>query len=134
MPKNNTTQEQVEKARAEHKAAESKKAAEASAKKSEIRSRASSGEEVSVDELAYGLGETIVAQRFPGRPVTASARHRAASTLHGWADHAHHAGKPMKLTREDYLAALDAAQKTDKHGKAQPHAPAVSEYSPHRKG
>lgn len=39
-----------------------------------------------------------------------SARHAAAVVLHGWQKHAHHAGAPFMLTREQYEAALRAAE------------------------
>lgn len=130
----NVTQEQVNKAKADFKAEQSAKASKEKARKAELSNKAADGSTLTVDELAIIEGETQTARRFPGQPVTASARHRAAAVLHGWLDHAHHAGQPMRMVRDDYLAALAAADTTDERGRAQPHKPAESEYSPHRKG
>jgi hypothetical protein len=58
--------------------------------------------------------------------------HEAASALHGWASHAHHAGEPIKLTRADYEAALSAAGKTNTHGEYEPHPAALSPHAPKR--
>ncbi len=68
--------------------------------------------------------------------VQFSASHAAAAVMHGWGrydlnnnpeawGHLHHAGEPLKLTRQDYLAALKAAESGDV-----PHAAAVSPYKP----
>lgn len=46
-----------------------------------------------------------------GRPHPALWRHAGAAALHQWALEAHHAGKPLELTRADYEAALEAAAK-----------------------
>lgn len=37
-------------------------------------------------------------------------QHAAARVLHGWGKHQHHAGAPMLLTRDEYEAALRAAE------------------------
>lgn len=58
-----------------------------------------------------------------------SVEHEVASVLHGWREHEHHAGEPIKLTKEDYLAALAAAMPTE--GNPIPHPAAVS---PHKGG
>src|SRR5262245_51331988 len=51
-----------------------------------------------------------------GKPFDAPTeflwQHESAAILHGWALHAHHAGEPMKLSRQDYEAALKAAGET----------------------
>ena len=85
-----------------------------------------------------------------------SMQHVAAEALHGWKDHAHHEGKPIKLNLEDYKSALKAAWKPVtravlKDGKLgepidslkaaedgiptvtdyEPHAPAFSKHAPH---
>jgi hypothetical protein len=36
-------------------------------------------------------------------------QHKTAAALHGWADHAHHEGKPIEITGEAYYNALVAA-------------------------
>jgi hypothetical protein len=33
-------------------------------------------------------------------------RHEVAAVLHGWREHAHHAGAPLELTRDDYDLAI----------------------------
>lgn len=38
-----------------------------------------------------------------------SWQHNAAAALHGWAEHEHHEGKPLELSRDDYKKALLAA-------------------------
>ncbi len=50
--------------------------------------------------------------------------HGAANGGHGWALHEHHAGAPMQLTREDYLAAIRAALTSP----FAPHPAALSPY------
>jgi len=62
-----------------------------------------------VDELARKHGEFIPAK--PGCKWLQdrySARHAAASTRHGWGAHRYHAQEPMRVSSEDYLAALAA--------------------------
>src|SRR5690348_4277575 len=63
-----------------------------------------------------------------------SALHNAAAILHGWGKkdepwgHRHHAGEPMKLSRADYLKALEKASETDEFGEYVPHPGALSEH------
>jgi len=81
-----------------------------------------------------------------GRSVQASGAahfshlHNAAAILHGWGKrnaagddepwgHRHHAGEPIKLTRADYLKALEAAGTTDEHGEYVPHPGALSPHA-----
>lgn len=49
--------------------------------------------------------------------------HAAASALHGWAQHEHHAGEPIMLTASAYLDAVGAA--------ADGAPPAMAALSPH---
>ena len=56
-------------------------------------------------------------------------KHAAAAALHGWAEHAHHEGKPMELEPEDYAAALKAAEAPNAEGEYVPHAPALSKHA-----
>ena len=56
-------------------------------------------------------------------------KHEAASVLHGWKRHEHHAGAALLLTRAEYEGALEAASKTDARGEYLPHKPALS---PHK--
>lgn len=61
-------------------------------------------------------------------------QHAAAAALHGWADHAHHEGKAILLTAEEYFHALVAATEPDaKRGDYVPHAPALSPHSGYAK-
>ncbi len=84
--------------------------------------------------------EEWAAQAFP--PVGAKRdrnhpslwQHAAAAALHGWAEHAHHAGAPMRLSAEDYFAALVAASEPDTQGNYRPHPGALSRHAPARKG
>jgi hypothetical protein len=55
--------------------------------------------------------------------------HEAASVMHGWKLHEHHAGAPLQITREDYEAALRAAGETDAVGQPIPHARAMSQHA-----
>lgn len=55
-------------------------------------------------------------------------QHESAAMEHGWAQHAHHTGEPIKLTREDYEAALKAV--TPEKGNPVPHAAALSPHKP----
>ena len=63
---------------------------------------------------------------FPPRPSGAAHsdlwHHAQARYLHRWSDHAHHAGAPIQLTRQDYLAAIEAALTESIH------APAMGAY------
>ena len=59
------------------------------------------------------------------RPTFDRWKHGAAAALHGWRQHAHHAGAPMELSEPDYDAALEAAQKAE----CIPHKPALSEHA-----
>lgn len=52
--------------------------------------------------------------------------HAAARTVHGWRQHRYHAGKPLQVTRDDYMAAIAAAN--DNTGEVKPHGPALSEH------
>lgn len=56
-------------------------------------------------------------------------KHAAAAALHRWVEHAHHTGRPMVLSAEDYAAALKAAEGPDKTGNYAPHAPALSPHT-----
>jgi hypothetical protein len=57
-------------------------------------------------------------------------RHGAAEALHGWTLHEHHAGAPIQLTREDYVAAIKAA--TTPANTFAPHPAALSPFHPGR--
>lgn len=82
-----------------------------------------------VYELARKYGEFIPAK--PGcrwLQDRYSWRHAAADVRHGWASHRYHANEPMRLSDEDYLAALDAVSHPDGF---RVHQGAVSPYCPH---
>lgn len=49
--------------------------------------------------------------------------HQAASALHGWSLHLHATGKAMRLSREDYLKAVEAGLKPVPN---KPYDPALS--------
>jgi hypothetical protein len=48
-------------------------------------------------------------QPQPVEGLAFSAEHASAAALHGWGQHEHHEGEPIKLSRADYEAALKAA-------------------------
>lgn len=54
--------------------------------------------------------------------------HAMARQLHGWHEHEHHAGAPMRMSKAAYIDALAAANTTDpkRHGK-----PSLNAKSPH---
>ena len=54
-------------------------------------------------------------------------QYAAAETAHGWKAHAHHAGKELNITKEDFDAALKAALGNSK-GVIEPHKPALSKH------
>lgn len=58
-----------------------------------------------------------------------SMMHECAAVLHGWREHEHHAGTPLLMSEEDYLAALKATM--PEVGNPVPHKPACS---PHKGG
>lgn len=91
-------------------------------------------EKVPVTELPRLTGH-VLELKFPAKRTIPDAAHEAASSLHGWAEHAHHVGKPLELTRRDYEAALEAAAKPRKgERRLRPHQPALSPHCPHRFG
>jgi len=59
-------------------------------------------------------------------PAVPCWQHGAASGLHCWELHEHHAGGPLMLTESDYLAALKAAEGPQ----YKPHAAALSPHAP----
>lgn len=59
------------------------------------------------------------------KPNPYSPAHRTAARAHGWDERARQGYAPLMLTKEDYLAALKAAQGCDKHGAVCTHAPAL---------
>jgi hypothetical protein len=55
---------------------------------------------------------SVVVSSVNGQSVNAgqySWQHAAAASLHGWAEHEHHEAKPLRLSPDDYKAALLAA-------------------------
>lgn len=59
-------------------------------------------------------------------PAIPSWQHGAASALHCWEFHEHHANGPMLLSKSDYLAALKAAEGPS----YKPHPAALSPHAP----
>jgi hypothetical protein len=107
----------------------------------------------SPDEHAKALGgvktvmRTAVIGNQPASFELYHQFHAGAEALHGWREHAHHAGEPIKLSVEDYKAALKAASEPvtrviDKDGKptgepvdslemANKGIPTITDYEPH---
>jgi len=83
---------------------------------------------LTVDELARKHGHFIPAKRrCRWLQDRYSWQHAAASERHGWRVHKHHAHEPMRLSDEDYLAAIGAVS-----GRAiRVHPGALSEHCPH---
>lgn len=80
---------------------------------------------------ARGAGRGTRVASVGGRAAPASTyswQHNAAAQLHGWPQHEHHAGAPIRLTREDYELALAAAEAPDPAGEYEPHEAALSEH------
>jgi hypothetical protein len=76
-----------------------------------------------------------------------SMQHAAAEALHGWKEHAHHEGKPIEISVDDYKRALLAAWKPvtrpvlkdgklgdpiDSHEAAEKGIATVTDYEPHK--
>lgn len=66
--------------------------------------------------------EQLAAQVPRSTPIGLVA---AAARLHGWSEHRHATGQPMRMAAVDFEAALKT---TLKPGKASPHLPAASEH------
>jgi hypothetical protein len=60
-------------------------------------------------------------------------QHNCAAALHGWADHEHHAGAPIRITAKAYRNALRAAAGPDATGDYVAHQAALSPHCPHTK-
>jgi hypothetical protein len=58
--------------------------------------------------------------------------HEAAATIHGWREHEHAFARAIRLTGEDYEAALEAAKRPNDRGEYVPHEPALSDAKPKR--
>lgn len=84
------------------------------------------------EEHARALGQvqlrkrmaTLKGQRREHEAFTSF--HNAASVMHGWAAHEHHTGETIRLTREAYLGAIEAAHNENNP----PHPAALSPYKP----
>lgn len=107
----------------------------------------------SPEEHAKALGGVKTVQRSAvvgNQPASFELYHQfhaAAEALHGWREHAHHAGKPIQLTRAEYEAALKAAaapvtraldkdgkptgEPIDSHEAAAKGTPTITDYEPH---
>lgn len=90
-------------------------------------------------EHAIALGkvhvyqETVKVGRAGSNPVPGTRDeydwdHNAASALHRWLPHEHHAGAPIRITRAAYEAALAAASNPNASGHYVPHSAALSPY------
>jgi hypothetical protein len=83
-------------------------------------------------------GRGTFAATMGGRaiPVTSKPRgsvaYEVAKMAHGWAQHEHEEGKPLLMTRADFLKALEVAMTFNPKGESNTHAPALSKHK--RKG
>jgi hypothetical protein len=91
--------------------------------------KATRGATKTPDEWARELG-LIIKTRADWQQEGFAAEHAGAAMLHGWREHAHHAGAPMQLTLEDYKAALKAINTSP----AKPHPAALSKHCNHNFG
>ena len=68
---------------------------------------------MTVVELARRSGRVVKQEhrlrRTPGVVHASTPEHKAAAALHGWKAHLEFTGEPMRLTHEDYEAAIAAA-------------------------
>lgn len=114
---------------------------------------------LSPQQHAKALGGVKTRQRVAqvnGQPDTFEDYHpfhAAAEALHGWREHEHHEGEPIRLTREEYEAALKAASAPitrvaddverksesfkkgtpiDSHKAAELGVPVITDYEPHK--
>ena len=78
-----------------------------------------------------GNVKSVRLPEFPGLSPLYSWQHASAAVVHGWREHAHHAGAPMQLTREDYEAALRSASTAALTESGQPIDPKGDVYRPH---
>lgn len=62
------------------------------------------------------------------RPAPVSWDHAVADQVHGWTEHGQHSADPLRITREAYEAALQAARTPDDHGNYSAHVAAKSQY------
>jgi hypothetical protein len=81
------------------------------------------------EERGIKPSPNTVAVRGAQLPKQDAWKHAAAAALHGWAEHAHHTGKPMELSAEGYEAALKAVEGPGKSGDYEPHPAALSPHS-----
>jgi hypothetical protein len=58
-------------------------------------------------------------------------QHNSAVVVHGWREHAHHAGAPLLIERKDYEAALRSASTARLTDAGQPIDPKLPLYQPH---
>jgi hypothetical protein len=56
--------------------------------------------------------------------------YRAAAVLHGWTTHKLHTATPLRISTDDFKAALKASHEADESGNYKPHSPACSPYCP----
>ncbi|NBC17445.1 MAG: hypothetical protein GVY18_09060 [Bacteroidetes bacterium] len=98
--------------------------------RTEKRKPQSSVETKSVDNWARELGHRRwIRNPHPGR-YEYDSEHACAAVVHGWDKHAHHAGRPMRISKADYLAAIEAAKRPPPGTRRyQPHPAALS---PHK--
>lgn len=87
-------------------------------------------------EWARAFGKLKMLKQIDGSRASVFAPdHAAAMNLHGWANHRHHANGELMLTEDQYLAALEAAQRpvlcTDGKSHYVPDEKARSKYCPH---
>jgi len=82
----------------------------------------------SAAEAPIPVGSPTVGEHAARLPKGDAWKHAAAAAMHGWAEHAHHAGAAFRCSSEDYAAALKAAEAPGKSGRYEPHKPALSEH------
>ena len=86
--------------------------------------------EMTTDEWPLRLGLFTTSKKLGKTPriKTPIWQHRSAAALHGWEQHKHDTQEPMKITEEDYQAALKAIEGQPP---LEPHKGALSKHCKH---
>ncbi len=79
------------------------------------------------EQWAFATGQFTIGPK-PRRLKQLSWQHNVASVVHGWPQHKHNAQSEIQLTKEDYIAAINAIEKQLADGTIVPHDGALSSY------
>jgi hypothetical protein len=79
-------------------------------------------------------GKAMFSASMGGQPISmtsaprGSVAYEVAKTAHGWREHEHHTGKPIQLSRADFIKALEVAATYNAKGESNTHPAALSEH------